>query len=387
MIRDNETTTGVDLQESGQLQVVLDYDALGWSVIRVPAKTKKARIKWSQYQNERPDQEQLRQWFGNGPCNMAVILGSVSGGLTCRDFDTMAEYELWAGDNQELAKTLPTARTVSGRHVYFIGDFEGIKHIRNGELRGKGGYCLTPPSIHPNGPHYKWIIKPTLDNLKRLTPQEAGFIDHDTESTESTENTENTEEYREYRGNVFGGVSVEEAITETLPQSERQRNRKVFEFARYLKAMPAYVDCKAADLRDIIKEWHRRALPCITTKEFEETWCDFLVGWDKVKYPKGQEPMAQIFQNAVKADRPQIALDLYPTNDKAQLLVALCRELQRATVEGPFYLSCRTAGRLLDMPFKRASRYLFMLRQEGILEEVKKGSGFNASRYRYIATS
>src|SRR5262249_2289974 len=65
-----------------------------------------------------------------------------------------------------------------------------------------------------------------------------------------------------------------DAIEASLPAGPGQRNRKVFDLARRLKAM-AGRDTSPAMLRGIVKEWHRRALPVIRTKDFVETWTDF----------------------------------------------------------------------------------------------------------------
>ena len=169
------------------VQQALEYHSLGWCIIPIPRGQKKAAIKWKRYQQTRPDQRQLYKWFDGRESNLAVVLGQVSGGLACRDFDSVNEYDLWACQYSKLASTLPTVRTSSGKHVYFIGNIEGIKHVSCGELRGSGGYCLVPGSVHPSGVLYQWLIPPTIDSLLELCPIEAGFIPYVTENTEQTE--------------------------------------------------------------------------------------------------------------------------------------------------------------------------------------------------------
>ncbi|GAG31100.1 unnamed protein product, partial [marine sediment metagenome] len=41
------------------LKWVIYYHSLGWSIIPVPYRDKKARVKWKKYQTERPDKKQL----------------------------------------------------------------------------------------------------------------------------------------------------------------------------------------------------------------------------------------------------------------------------------------------------------------------------------------
>lgn len=366
-------------------------DRLGWCVIPIPRGRKTAQIKWKRFQTERPEREQVRKWFGNGhPQNMAVVLGRVSGGLCCRDFDVAESYTAWAKAHPKLADRLPTVKTAKGYHVYFRADQDRIKHLGDGELRGGGGYCMLPPSVHPDGPIYEWIIRPTAENLPVLDPVLAGFVSNGGLVTEQTENTEKPEqtETTEHTEAMEGEEGVEEAIRETLPRGYGTRNRKVFELARTLRSLPQFANVDARELRPIVREWHRRALPTIRTKAFEETWIDFLKAWPRVRHPKGTEPMMEMFQRAVENERPRIAVAQYPENERLQILVALCRELQRAAGEEPFYLSCRKAGELFSVSHTEAARWLFLLESDEILRVATKGgtktNRRNATRFRYL---
>ena len=65
--------------------------------------------------------------------------------------------------------------------------------------------------------------------------------------------------------------------------------------------------------------------------------------------------------------------------------MALCRELQQVSGDKPFFLACRSAGKLLGVDHTMAWRWLFLLAHAGIVEEVEKGNHARrrASRYRY----
>jgi hypothetical protein len=95
--------------------------------------------------------------------------------------------------------------------------------------------------------------------------------------------------------------------------------------------------------------------------------------------------MAEALANAIAAELPEAAI-VYE-QEQLRLLVSLCRELQRVSGDSPFFLSCRTAERLLGVPFKTTNRWLFLLVEERVLALVTKGdaSSMLASRYRYIA--
>ena len=386
------------------LEYALEYHRLGWCIIPIPYGTKKARIKWAKYQTSRPDEKQLLKWFTNGRQNLAVVLGEVSGGLTCRDFDTVGVYESWKASHPDLAAILPTIRTGKGYHVYFLASVRGRKDIKGnngehlGELRGSGHYCMLPPSIHPNGSVYEWLNPLLNGNLLRINPENAGFIPNVTEQTENTEQTEQSEQTEaivgkgrnsEIEPNMINDDEIEKAIIKTLPQEVGTRNRQIFEFGRALKSLPQFSDADPRELRKYVKAWRGKALLKIRTKEFEETWIDFLKAWPRIKYSKGEEPMAKILEKAIELEPPKIAVEKYPDHDKLKILVSLCRELQRAAGNGPFYLSVRTAGRLLDVKPMTANRWLFLLQSDGILTLVSKGGTADAvrqaSRYKYVA--
>jgi hypothetical protein len=379
--------------ETPILRCALHYaEKLGWCIIPIPHGQKIPRrgFGWKRFQTERPDREQLQKWFGRGQHNIAVIVGAVSGGLTCRDFDRAESYAAWAKAHPDLAKLLPTVKTSKGYHVYFLASVEGAPELGDGELRGSRCYCMLPPSVHPDGPTYKWIIRPTAENLLIVDPEQAGFVPKSGLVTEQTENTEKPEqtEHTEQTEAIEGGEDVERIIGETLPREFGTRNRKVFELARTLKSLPQFAGAEAQDLRAIVQEWHRRALPKIRTREFEETWIDFLKAWPRVRHVKGTEPMTQVFQRAVEGERPQVAVMKYPENQRLQILVSLCRELQRAAGAQPLYLSCRAAGRLFSVSHTEAARWLFLLESDGILQVVTKGGTHenprNATRFRYL---
>jgi Bifunctional DNA primase/polymerase, N-terminal len=383
------------------IDIALMYWALGFSVIPIAegAKEPPWGFKWKAYQSERPTEDDLRKWFGDGNrCGLAVVLGEVSGGLVCRDFDNMAAYDRWATCYPRLAKGLPTVETGRpGRHVYCRADLSqiraasptgaGIIKLGDGELRGDGGYCLLPPSRHPTGVDYRWIVC-LNGEIPFLDLYQTGFLGVVTERTERTE---------AIRGVLVGGNrsiqydqrslddAIDQAIAETLPTGIGRRNDCVFKLARWLKAIPAVADADPRRLKPIVQRWHSKALPYISTKPFTETWIDFLHSWANVKFPKGTEPMAQIFEKALEAELPRVAEQF--DDERLQLLVSLCRELQRASGDGPFYLSARTAGRHLKVDHMTAWRWLFLLQAEHILKAITVGDAKTqkATRFRYIA--
>jgi hypothetical protein len=323
----------------------------------------------------------------------------------------MAAYSTWASKYPKLAMRLPTAATPRpGRHVYCRADVQQVRSASksgsatidygNGELRGGDCYCLLPPSHNSDGA-YRWLI-PMGNDIPAVDLHDAGLLPQS--------NTESAGEPRELKdmsnavldcppsackgvggppsAEGSGNSAFELAIARTLPVKNAQRHRCLFEFARELKALPEYRNAKPSELRPILVRWHQCALPMIRTKELDESWMDFLEGWGRVKFPKGQEPIQIMFETAKQAAEnclPEVALR-YDTSE-VRLLICLCRELQRHHGDAAFFLDCRTAGRLIGIKHDRAFRWLGMLCTDKVLDKVSSGSqkGRRANEYRYLA--
>lgn len=167
--------------KSHLLTAALEYAARGWCVIPLQRDKKPALKQWKPYQQRRPTEAELRAWFSEGKgtignvVGVGIVCGFVSGGLVVRDFDTMEGYTVWARAFPDLAGTLPTVETGRGRHVYLQGDTDTIIKLEDGELRG-AGYVCAPPTIHPSGKVYSWLVPLPAGALPRLNPGTAGLL-------------------------------------------------------------------------------------------------------------------------------------------------------------------------------------------------------------------
>lgn len=176
----------------------------------------------------------------------------------------------------------------------------------------------------------------------------------------------------------------------TVPQYIGERNPKLFELARLLKSLPQF---KAAeDCEAVVREWHRLALPHISTKDWETSWTDFLYGFEQVKYPLGTGRLENIMKT-IPSTVPDKMLPSkarqYESQDTRRL-VLLCRELQRENGVEPFYLSGKKAVELLGLSDDVVQRKRFfrlmgtLLVHDGILKIVQRGTARTATRYLYI---
>ncbi len=360
------------------LSAALEYAALGWSIIPIAARSKTPAVKWKPFQTKCADERSIHEWFDlRDDLGLAVVLGSVSGGLTCRDFDDLAAYATWAAQNPELAKTLPTAKTARGYHVYFLSALNHTERFADGELRSQGAYVVLPPSHHPSGVQYRWTIPPMSD-IPRLD-------DLPFQRTEPTE--------RQRMASVslslclsVGSDNVDAVIARCLPTKAGERNAKIFELAQCLKADPEVKNAGSAVLEPIVRQWHKQALPVIGTKPFSETLADFEHAWDSVKLPKGVDVVQRVWQT-VKAKTWPTEAEKYDSSDMRRLL-ALCLELQR--FHGPgrnFFLSCRSAANALGRDHTDVAKWLKKFVRDGLLVAMPQPGRRQAHRYRYLGPS
>ena len=138
----------------------LSYLESGLSVlpIKLDGSKSPACQSWKSFMTKHTTEDEARIWWDHtNPPGIAVVLGTVSGGLHALDYDLPGFFEAWVQRIMEadeaLLSRLPIVRTPSGgRHVYFRQGKSMARKIlasnRNREvaieLRGEGNYVLVP---------------------------------------------------------------------------------------------------------------------------------------------------------------------------------------------------------------------------------------------------
>ena len=143
------------------------YLELGFHPIACLPREKKTWVEWKKYQTQAPTLKEMSGWWGTNPdANVALVLGR---GTFAVDMDGEGSEKLLAAKGIELPSDAPRSKTTSGFHVLLrtdrnLPDAVGLigtppnPHI---DIRGIG-YIVAPPSIHPSGKQYEWLIKPKL---------------------------------------------------------------------------------------------------------------------------------------------------------------------------------------------------------------------------------
>lgn len=352
------------------------------------------------------NEQEIRHWWTQTPnANIGIATGS-------RSFCFVLDVDTRDGGDASLlaleAKHGPLPETViamtggGGRHCFFRHPGGRVKNSVSGigsglDVRGDGGYVVGASSIHETGALYEWtegrspfepdnmllakapqwlldavVVAPEDDLPPEVIVEVIRAVPHTVdEAIKMTTAMSGT-----------GKLSIEDAIRMTIPDGHGQRHRKVFEFARALKAMPEYAGESVATLRPLVERWWGVAKPFIQTQDFTETWSDFVAAWPRVTTPLGAGPINHALNAAKLAPLPKCA-EQYDS-EPARLLIKLCRELQSRAGDAPFYLGCRTAGQTIGVGRVTANRYLSMLIADDILDLVEKGTTNRASRYRYL---
>jgi hypothetical protein len=381
------------------LAEALRLHSLGLSILPIGLRKKPAIPKWKEYQENAADKATICGWFKEPGIGLGIVLGPVSGDLVVRDFDTVEAYEAWKRAYPRLAAKLPTVRTMRGFHVYARILNCNTKRFKDGELRGAGSYVVAPPSEHPDGGMYVWVTPlVALDKAPLLNVGCTGF-DREWGVTESRVcervgrpvSVPVCEHVRKpIRAAALESPTVEDippecikAIEQSLPTCEGTRNTMLFDLARRLKALPHCREKDPKELKPIVREWHRRALPFITTKDFDDTWFEFRNAWKNAKFPKWGIDEEEILREVDAGPHPHAALEY--DNSNVRRLVKLCQVLQRHAGDEAFLLACRKAGTWLGIHYKRANKWLRLLAMDGVISVVTPGTKTKAARYRYHA--
>jgi len=154
------------------------YLSKNLSIIPLKPRSKKPAIEeWKPFQERRPTEKEIEEWFKDTNNNIGIICGSVSDNLTVIDFDNMEIHDKWYEvidkkypDIRDVVLNTWNVKTGRGRHIYFRINEDKNKFkdrfrnkpklIAGVDIKGEGGYVVAPPSIHPSGKRYDFLIGP-----------------------------------------------------------------------------------------------------------------------------------------------------------------------------------------------------------------------------------
>jgi hypothetical protein len=150
------------------VDLALNYSKIGFDVFPCKERDKTPLVRWAEAATK--EENMITGWWEHNPsANVSIATGRRSG-VVVLDVDKDHDgYESLQELQERYGKMpdTPVVRTGNGgEHIYFL--HPGIE-IRNStgklgkglDIRGDGGYVVAPPSIHPNGTRYEWVVLPT----------------------------------------------------------------------------------------------------------------------------------------------------------------------------------------------------------------------------------
>jgi hypothetical protein len=131
---------------------------LGWSVIPLKPRSKEPLVCWKALQKRKLTELEISDLFEQHPdANVGVITGTISK-IFVLDCDAPEVMKIWG------VPETPIVETARGRHYYFQlpkAHIRSATAIAEGlDIRAEGGYAVIPPSLHPSGRPYSWVIPP-----------------------------------------------------------------------------------------------------------------------------------------------------------------------------------------------------------------------------------
>jgi Bifunctional DNA primase/polymerase, N-terminal/Primase C terminal 1 (PriCT-1)/AAA domain len=140
-------------------QTAVAYWERGWSPIPLKIRSKEPKLsKGHPFLSRRATEEEFRHFDFRH--NVGIVAGRVSGLIVLDDDDNGETLK----NNAWHVPATPTVKTKRGHQYYLRCPEAGFPtcDVVAGklEVRGDGAYVVAPPSVHPSGDRYEWVISP-----------------------------------------------------------------------------------------------------------------------------------------------------------------------------------------------------------------------------------
>jgi len=374
---------------------------IGKNAVLIPCqfKSKRPQSAWKHIgQQHMQDPDHLDKLAKAG--NIAVVLGKPSGGLVSLDFDDEGALKEFCSHNPKISQTLITAAS-RGANLWLrmLGDYPPLHRLiregeQVGEFRSDGGYTLIH-GVHPEGMNYR--VKqsaPVVTVSYSDIEWPPNFICSPT--SDVTERTEITEEYG---SGVVGMVRCSNErvfdpaflADDFIPVKPKTNHVKLFEICRRIRGREVECGCRA-DLQQLInvfEYWYNKSTPFLCKSSSREEYLDeFLDAYERVQHPEIDDILQTAMDRANEQPLPPEANNPLFTTPKAKQLIALCYQMSQLSINGVFFISCRTAQKLLELPnHMRPARWLSLMVKADILKIHQAGDRAKrrATRYTYNA--
>ena len=205
-----------------------------------------------------------------------------------------------------------------------------------------------------------------IDMLKQLQKERPTQVTQDTKVSQDTQ----LFQYSDHQHKILD--SLPEIC---IPPGFGTRNRTIFQLARYLKGIVP--NASEDDLYSILTHWFNLYVHRFRTKELEVSWADFLSSWESVTTPYGAT------LEAILLDPKPVPLwmSTHRFGERGNQLLSVCSTLAEHHAPGPFFLSARQAGELINLDFSDTAKLLKRFVISGYLVVAEQGTRTRATSY------
>jgi len=174
--------------------------------------------------------------------------------------------------------------------------------------------------------------------------------------------------------------AVHAAASRCVPVDKRSVGRALFRFAREMRSL--FPGSESSEVTEYVDVWWERAQEVVPDLELPDAVMDFMEKWDAVKFPAGEDPLELVLEAVSKNPPPECSTRY---GGKVGMLVHILQRLQIEVGDKAFYMSGRTAARLVGTTHGKASMWLRGLVKAKVLEvdHSVESNAHRARRYRY----
>lgn len=140
--------------------VALQYLKQGVPAIPMNPTDKRPLVKWSEFQDRMPSEQETREMFSKFPKAMCGLVTGKISGICVIDCDSPQACEKIDSMIPESLEIPIAVSPRGGRHYYFryTEDLQTRAAVfPQVDIRAKGGVIVAPPSINSHGKQYRWL--------------------------------------------------------------------------------------------------------------------------------------------------------------------------------------------------------------------------------------
>ena len=208
-------------------------------------------------------------------------------------------------------------------------------------------------------------------------------------------------ENREYRRECGGGGGAltcdqfdpKSIVTDFVPTAPHTNHKNLFGIARRVRAIELKCErlAEMGELMDVFDAWYYKSTPFLRPDQSKEEYLgEFLGSYERVNYPEMDDILETAVERLNSQPLPPEAENPRFETPEFKRLIGLCYHLSELSVNGVFFLSCRSAQQLLDIShYGQAARWLRTLVGCGILRIHQEGDTTKrrATRYTYVSST